>query len=298
METDDFIYQFQILASIYEFKGQHHGVRAKDYFIQSNSSEEVKLAIFNEYQSLIVGRIIAIERNGELVLELERETKSFNSHGSCLQLYVPSQKRQFAINNILEDTLLHISKQYKSNNEQKVHLKVFKYGESATKNEVREVQKLIATDRSGADTEDKLNEIIKSLKEKHKDDWVATHDINWYIWATLISTKPIMERDIMISTPFPPQEIIHLFRRKEQSTLDSNETRSSCKIALNAMCGVLKEIKKQKLEIEKSERVITAYIKSINAVFQHSSQSLGIEPQLSRELIDFITDQEDVDHIY
>ncbi|KAJ3050356.1 hypothetical protein HDU99_008684, partial [Rhizoclosmatium hyalinum] len=163
-----------------------------------------------------------------------------------------------------------------------------------------------AVDRSGADNEQALNEMIVRLRQHYQGVYMSAH-VNWRIWATILLQGDVQTREERFLEG-PDPTIIHLFATAGiNHEYQNRQIRLSNEVAiqenqrietrLTGMRGVMDQILTLVRDLD--TRLTAAETENINqhTVLTDMQAALRpVEPQAARGIFAQITNMMDLDH--
>jgi len=136
--------------------------------------------------------------------------------------------------------------------------------------------------------------MIKYLKEKHKEDWIAKKDAYWVLWANLILAEkdPATFQELR-NSQVPPISLVTFFEPPNLRTSTENflsQQNAANFVAVQAIEVAIVGFKRQ---IDNCKNNIAA----LKALKHSLSDSIvASENQISREMATLVREQADVDH--
>ncbi|XP_053698967.1 uncharacterized protein LOC128745931, partial [Sabethes cyaneus] len=161
-------------------------------------------------------------------------------------------------------------------------------------------------DRSGANSTVDESVLAAELRSKHPD--IEGHHSSWLLWANLINSSPIHERDKLKTSKAPPLELAKYFRWtaiSEAARLQS--LHRGIVVAQTVNDGWTKQIDEVRQDIDLALTVLQRVVDKLNAMESRakgeselfaamSSATQPEESDISQKLSAKVVDCTDVDH--
>ena len=260
-----------------------------DYEISASNADELKHKIFQKAITFIGGRLTVTIEEGKREVKRIDEDITYEKYNSYILLQ--KNKNLYSLSSISDQQLREFSIAYHRNNNMLV-FKVLKYGPDAGREVIEDYEKFLeARNRAGAPTEDQASQVVKDLKELHKDNLVAT-DLYWSMWATMVvkENEP-HKREILMNNL--PASLFQFFKPPGVETAQQqfmNAHLLGCTVAVRTL-------KDAKRRIDAKIEDLKLLSASLQLSIEHiSTNTVAAENFIALNHLEQITDQEDIDH--
>ena len=157
-----------------------------------------------------------------------------------------------------------------------------------------EERELNERNRAGADVESAVDAMIRYLKEKHKESWVAKKDMYWRIWANgILAERDPRRHARMKSSHVPPIALLSFFESPSDignaERFLSNQ-RAANMVARRSIQSAIQTLERAQSEIRNGIDVLKAYGNCLE------SSEIATENALSVQHASNVTDQVDIDY--
>ncbi|KAJ3081026.1 hypothetical protein HDU99_006772 [Rhizoclosmatium hyalinum] len=286
------IYETNLVFRICDFSSQTSGQLLTPVTILSNSVQDFTSKLF-------IGVRPHLKKKADMNSSTTPPTFSWDPCGEnidermlgdYIQFHDTIGKRKFYLSSVTTDMLVNWRERFPIASPLPVIVSVNSNAIATSpihKQFIKALCSRAATDRSGADTEQSLNEMITRLRQHYQGVYVSQH-VNWRIWASILlqgDVQTLEERFLR----GPDASIIHLF-----ATAGVNH---EVGIRLNTMSHILNQIGAMFQDLD--TRLAAAEEENVTQqrVLMDMQQALRpVEPQVARGIFNQITNMMDLDH--
>jgi hypothetical protein len=209
-------YSVWCLMLHYQYKSQRAPVdRYPSQIVVAESVDDWKAQIFMKLKHFVKGSYQLAD--GKATPSFAGPEPSFEEYAGHILIYHNHRLYMLSSREVDHHLLLRMKQAYSQENPMVV--KVYDYGVDATRQVFEDIQSnnAVSQDRAGAiDVETKF-QMIRLLKETHKNKWASPMESSWMMWAMEILKKRQRDQDAAAKED-PPMNIRHLFRHPDAAS--------------------------------------------------------------------------------
>lgn len=285
--------RFKVGVKLKQFlaKGARKPESELDNEFDGVNCDEVKRKIFDFAKTFIGGRLSTTMEEGKPVIRKEEEDITYDTY--CAYVFFALGKNLSPLDTLTDGQLRQYSVTYNATRSTLV-LKVFKYGPTVTLQTANDFEKVIQnTNRAGAPTENQHADIVRRLKEFHKDTYTTNLDLYWSMWATIVAKETDAEKQKNVFENLPTQ-LYNFFMPPNVDTVQNQflaAQRLGSQVSVRALQDVKTKIDNQIIQLTQLSASLQTTIDFIKA------NRAATENVIALNHLQDVTEQQDIDHI-